>query len=393
VTGAPRAHHDEPVRAIDAERGSGRDRQRGSEHPAADLFAEVVGQPAALAALRAAAPRPVHAYLLVGPPGSGRRAAARAFAAALLCPEGGCGRCRHCTRALAGSHPDLVLIERTGPAVGVDEARRLVVAAQRRPYETARQVIMVTDLHLAARAAPALLKTIEEPPASTVFVLLADHVPPELATVASRCVEIRLSAVPEAVVARWLTSRGIPPERAAEVARSASGHLGRARLLAEDPGFARRLELWRTLPDRLDGTGSTTARLARQALEECDAALEPLRATHVAEMEHLAEQAEALGERGVPGRREANDRHHREERQWRTDELRAGLGELARSYRDRLADVLRMSERPGTSSRGDAGAASYRRAVEAVDAASAALVRNANELLLLEALFSRLAGD
>ena len=152
----------------------------------------MVGQPRAVAALRAAARNPVHAYLFRGPAGSGAAAAARAFAAAVLCPDGGCGHCETCRRALAGTHPDLVSVERTGASLGVDEARRLVALAQRRPYEAARQVLVVHDVHLAIRAAPALLKTVEEPPGATVFVLLADDMPPELATVASRCVEVAL---------------------------------------------------------------------------------------------------------------------------------------------------------------------------------------------------------
>ncbi len=88
------------------------------------------------------------------------------------------------------------MVERTGPAVGVDEARRLVGLSQHRPFESTRQVLVVGDVHLAIRSAPALLKTLEEPPPSTVFVLIADDVPPELVTVASRCVDDRLQADP-----------------------------------------------------------------------------------------------------------------------------------------------------------------------------------------------------
>ena len=84
------------------------------ERPVLSLFDEVVGQPRAVAALRAAAHHPVHAYLFRGPAGSGAAAAARAFAAAVLCPDGGCGHCETCRRALAGTHPDLVSVERTG---------------------------------------------------------------------------------------------------------------------------------------------------------------------------------------------------------------------------------------------------------------------------------------
>src|SRR5262249_34523173 len=160
----------------------------------------VVGQPAAVEALRAAARLPVHAYLLVGPPGCGIRPASRAFAAALLCPDGGCGHCRHCLRALAGTHPDLVTVERVGAQVSVDDARGLVTLAPRRPLETERRVLVLVDTHLTERSAPALLKTVEEPPPTTVFVLLAEDVPPELATVASRCVEVTFPPVATSAV-------------------------------------------------------------------------------------------------------------------------------------------------------------------------------------------------
>ncbi|MGH8987097.1 MAG: hypothetical protein ACRDXC_00670, partial [Acidimicrobiales bacterium] len=97
-----------------------------------------------------------------------------------------------------------------------------------------------------------------------------------------------------------------------------------------------------------------------------------------AELTVLQADAEALGERGVPGRREVTDRHHREERRWRAGELRAGLGVLARAYRDRLADAL------------DEPSRGYERAVGLATEAAAALEHNPQETLLLEALFVRL---
>ncbi|MDQ1423295.1 MAG: polymerase subunit delta, partial [Acidimicrobiaceae bacterium] len=82
---------------------------------------DIVGQPDAVVQLAAAASAPVHAYLFVGPAGSGKRAAGRAFAAALICADGGCGHCRDCRLALAGQHPDIREVERTGPAISVEQ--------------------------------------------------------------------------------------------------------------------------------------------------------------------------------------------------------------------------------------------------------------------------------
>ena len=354
---------------------TGVDGHEAVDLPAASLFAAVVGQPRAVASLRAAARRPVHAYLLHGPAGSGTRSAARAFAAALLCPRGGCGACATCQRVLAGNHTDFVEVERTGASVDVETARRVVAQAQRRPREGGRQVLVVADVHLAALAVPALLKTVEEPPEGTVFVLIADSVPESLTTLASRCVRVPFDPVPDQAVARWLEDAGIDPATAVAVARRAGGNLDRARLLATDPGFAARQEQWRTVRSRLDGTGSAAVRAADALLAAVDESLGPLRRRHEEEVQLAAERAERAGERSVPGRRELEDRHRREQRRWRTDELRAGLAELAGAERERLA-------------RGDPRAVA---AVDRIASATAALTRNPNEALLLEALLAALS--
>lgn len=355
--------------------------------PVPELFADVVGQAPAVETLRAAARHPVHAYLFLGANGSGVRPAARAFAAALLCPSGGCGACDTCRRALAGTHPDLVVVERTGAALGIDDARKLAQLAQRRPFEAHRQVLVVGDVHLAIRSAPALLKTVEEPPPATVFVLLCETVPPELVTVSSRCAEVRFPPVASGVIERWLVGRGGDPERAAVVADGCGGDLDRARLLSEDDGYVARHDLWRSVPSRLNGEGSVAASLTRDLLAAAEAAVAPMRDHNTDELARLEAESESLGERSVPGRRDVLDRHHREERRWRTDEIRAGFGVLARAYRDRLVHAVAA---------GDADPAEVdrcRRATEAITAAALSLERNPNESLLLESLLVRLGSN
>jgi DNA polymerase-3 subunit delta' len=350
------------------------------------LFADVVGQDDAVAQLAAASARPVHAYLLVGPPGLGQRALARGFAAALLCPDGGCGACAVCRRVLTGVHPDLVEVERQGAELSVDDARDVVRLASRRPLEAARQVVVVADIHTARRAAPVLLKTLEDPAAATVFVLLADSVPPELATVASRCVRIDLAPLSPDALAQWLRGEGVAPEAAAELARSARGSPERARLLATDPHLAGRRALWRSVPGRLDGTGAAAALLAAELLASAEEATEPLRARHAEELEELAAQAEATGQRGIPGRKTVEDRQRREERRWRTDELRAGLAVLAGVYRERMAAVAPGEQRAAER------LAALGAAVAAMEELSRELIRNPNETLMLEALLVRLSA-
>jgi DNA polymerase-3 subunit delta' len=355
------------------------------------LFEGVIGQERAVSRLMDASRRPVHAYLFHGPPGTGKRAAARGLAAALLCPEGGCGECRSCRRALAGTHPDLVTVERTGAALDVDDAREITVRAQRRPFESARQVLVVPDVHLASRAAPALLKTVEEPPPSTVFILLADDLPPGLATIVSRCVQVPFTAVAPRVVEEWLVGRGVTDEVAASVAEASGGNLDRARLLADDPGFDERRRQWRSVPGRLDGTGAAAVTVADGLLALADGALAPLRDRHARELATLEEQAEAVGARGIPGRKAVEDRHKREERRWRTDDLRMGLAALADGYRDRLVATVEggvPSGSPGVGAERRAAAAH----VDAVGRAAAALSRNVREDLLLETLMVELSG-
>jgi DNA polymerase-3 subunit delta' len=355
--------------------------------PAASLFAEVVGQEAAVTGLRAATVHPVHAYLFRGESGNGGLAAAHGFAAALLCPEGGCGVCLTCRQSLAGSHPDLHVVHRSGAALSVEDMRRLVTLAQRRPLQAARQVVIVTDVHLGGRAAPALLKTLDEPPGDTVFILLADDIPPELATVSSRCIQIPFPPVPRPVLVQWLTERGVEAEVAAVVADSSGGNPGRARVMAEDPEVAERAALWTSVPDQLSGSGEVAARLARRLAESSDRAVEPLRAEHARQLETLTEEAKEMGERGLPGRKEIVDQQAREERRWRTDALRAGLGALARAYRDRVVAGTAAPDRNG-----DRHAKAALDAVTLITEAAQTLPRNPHDALLLQSLLVRLGA-
>jgi len=341
------------------------------------LYDDVVGQHRAVAQLRAAAAAPVHAYLLLGPPGSGKRALARSFAASLLCPRGGCGECRDCTLARAEIHPDVEVVERDGPFITVPQAREIVRKAMRTPVEGGRKVLVLTDFHLVREAGPTLLKIVEEPPAGTVFVILAEHVPPELVTIASRCVRVDVGPVAPRVLAETLVAEGVEPGVAAEVAEAAGGRLDRARLLASDAGFSARRDAWRNVPARLDGTGAAVAVTAAELTQlVATAAVEPLEARHAAEAAALEERVERYGERGA-GRKDLDERHRRELRRLRMDELRFGLATLAGTYRDALA-----GETPDVARHVDA--------VAAIQDAAEALVRNPNETLLLQALLLKL---
>jgi DNA polymerase-3 subunit delta' len=121
--------------------------------------------------------------------------------------------------------------------------------------------------------------------------------------------------------------------------------------------------------------------------------VEPLRARHQVEMEGLGLEAEQRGERAVPRRKEIEERHKREERRWRTDELRAGFAVLAAAYRDRLALLAAPHPTPSAwSGRTAERVGELSDAIAVVERSSAELVRNPNESLLLEAMLVRLSA-
>jgi DNA polymerase-3 subunit delta' len=235
-------------------------------------------------------------------------------------------------------HPDLLVIEREGASISVDKAREIIRLATRSPVEGDRKVLVLVDFHLVTNAGPTLLKIIEEPPASTVFVILAEHVPRELVTIASRCVQVSFGPVPLETVVDALIAEGADPEHALRAARASAGRLDRARLLVNDDSIGRRLEFWEGAPRRLDGTGAAVAVIAAEAATMLDsAAVGPLEARQRAEVETIEARLEAAGGRaGIGVRKELVERHKRELKRLRDDELRFGLSVLQRAYRDAL---------------------------------------------------------
>ncbi|ERH15058.1 putative DNA polymerase III, delta' subunit, partial [Actinomyces johnsonii F0510] len=164
-----------------------------------------------------------HAWLVTGPPGSGRSNAARAFAAALQCtgPVPGCGQCKPCRDVMAGSHPDVVRLTTEKLIITMDEVKTLIGEAQRRPWTGRWRVILVEDAdRMAERTTNVLLKSIEEPPPQTVWLLCTPSADDVLPTIRSRCRPVTLRIPPADAVAELLVRRdGADPELAARAAR------------------------------------------------------------------------------------------------------------------------------------------------------------------------------
>lgn len=343
-----------------------------------------------------------HAWLVTGPPGSGRSTAALAFAAALECPQDGCGACASCRTVLAGTHPDVQRVRTETLSIGVDEARALVGRAARRPTHGPWQVVIVEDAdRLTEQAVDALLKAMEEPPPRTVWVLCAPSPEDVLPTVRSRTRHVRLRTPPASVVAAYLVDHdGVDPAMASFAARAAAGHIGRARRLARDEqARARRADVLR-VPTTVDGVA--TAVLVAAAL--VDAATEEAGAIS-AELDGPERDAlaTALGQ-GTTGRSmspsaraalgDLDKQQRRRATRLRRDALDRALIDLASFYRDVLATQLQApvpltnAEVAGSIEQVAARTVPEQtlRRLEAALAARTALDANVSALLALEAM-------
>jgi len=175
-----------------------------------------------------------HAWLFTGPPGSGRSNAALAFAAALVCRNGGCNNCTDCNTAMSGSHADVELIKTEGLSIKIDEVRELITRASWSPAVGNYRVVVIEDAdRLTESAANALLKAIEEPGLRTVWLLCAPSSTDVLPTIRSRTRSLVLRTPSVAAVAKLLEKEKFSPAMADFAARVSQGHIGRARHLAK----------------------------------------------------------------------------------------------------------------------------------------------------------------
>jgi DNA polymerase III subunit delta' len=322
-----------------------------------------------------------HAYLLYGPAGVGKRAAAFGFAGAIL------GDAR---RVEAGTHPDLQVIEPLGEMIRIDEIRALHHDLHMRPFEADRRVYLILDAdRLNADAADALLKDLEEPPAYATIVLVADTLGPIPETIRSRCQLIPFHRLPERVVREWVVAQepSLAEERVRVVARVAAGRLDRAQRLLDPDARDRRDGL-------IAAARSVYLAEAFDTSEGVAVVLDSARAFGAAAGTSEQEIVDTLD----LTTREADQRVKRAQRGAEREETLASLEELEAWYRDlivcgagadasvanadRLIDLRADAEKVG---RGAEDAAELVR-----EAWRVAEEFNVNPQLWLEALFVRL---
>jgi DNA polymerase-3 subunit delta' len=352
----------------------------------ADVFDDLIGHAPVVDLLRSEARNPAQAYLFVGPASTGKASAARRFAAALLCDgNDGCVR-----RVMEGSHPDVVLVEPQGRrAITVDQTRHTVAQASLAPLEGVRKVFLFEEGGLMNdEAANALLKTLEEPTASTIFLLVAESDDDLPETVASRCRKVVFGRVSEAEVTEGLIGLGIEAEQAAQAARISGGRPGLARALATEPDVATYRHVWLSVPLQLPEHPGDAFTLAEQVA----GAAEPLLAALKARQRDEAAAFQAEG--GVS--KALQERHDRALKRASSALYISGLEILAGFYRDAAAAQfgapVRNSDVPPKAFTAVHPARAMRNAERVLDTIDA-LHANQRPQLAFAALFSDLSGD
>jgi len=352
-----------------------------------DRFAAVPEQPEAKRLLSAALVEgPAHAYLLHGPRGVGKTAAARVFASALLGDDPRAGRKRP-------THPDLYVLERVGEMIRIDDIRELRHDLHMRPFEADRRVYLLLDAHLMNEdAADALLKDLEEPPEYATLLLVADELGSLPETVRSRCQLVPFRRLSDSAVREWVASREpeLDDAQRAAVARSAGGRLDRARRLLDPQAAERRAALVEAARSvYLDESFDPTV-AARVVLDAMGSAGEEAKRLEQEEVER----------RELTGR-DAEQRVRRAQRGAEREELLASLDGLAAWYRDLVVvaagadraavhadrlDDLRADVERGAGNGADRAAEHVRQVWRDAEEF------NVNASLALDALFVRLHG-
>ena len=345
-----------------------------------------------------------HAWLFTGPPGSGRSNAAIAFAAALVCKDGGCSKCNDCMSTITGSHADVELIKTEGLSIKIDEVRELISRASWSPSVANWRVVVIEDAdRLTDSAANALLKVIEEPGLRTVWLLCAPTLTDVLPTIRSRCRHLALRTPSIKAIANLLIERdAIDPKVADFVARASGGHIGRARYLATDLNAKQNRESILKLPFMLKDVAS--AFKAAQILVDAakNEALSDSEKKDEVEITKLKEAWGATGSRLAAGGSKAIKELEKEQKSRSTrmvrDYLDRALLDLSTLYRDVLlvqsgsSDSLINQDLKEQINKLAVSFGSERtlKKIDAILKTRTNLAQNAAPLLLIEALMCEL---
>jgi DNA polymerase-3 subunit delta' len=205
------------------------------------VFRDVVSQPEAVDQLLGAIHNESevhHAWLFTGPPGSGRSQLALAFAASILCAESGCGSCNSCQMIQSKNHPDVQVLNTDRVLISVDEVTEFIEKSIQMPAIGKYRIMVIEDAdRMSERTSNLLLKSLEEPPKGTIWMICAPSEADLLPTIRSRVRRVQLKVPTVEAVAQLLVEKyGIGVELAQQSAAQAQSHVGMARRLASNAG-------------------------------------------------------------------------------------------------------------------------------------------------------------
>lgn len=210
------------------------------------VFRDVVSQPEAVGQLLTAMGQDGkdihHAWLFTGPPGSGRSQLALAFAAALMCSEGGCGTCNSCQMIQSRNHPDVQVLNTERVLISIDEVSEFIDKSIQMPAIGKYRIMVIEDAdRMAERTSNLLLKSLEEPPKGTIWMICAPSEADLLPTIRSRVRRVQLKVPTVDAVAQLLVEKyGVGFQIAQQSAAQAQSHVGMARRLATNAGARER---------------------------------------------------------------------------------------------------------------------------------------------------------
>ena len=278
-----------------------------------------------------------HAYLFVGPPGSGKLAAAQALAQCIICENGGDGSCGECIRVAHHTHPDVFWLA-PGSANGylIDQVRELIKDASRTPMRANSKVYVLDRVDLLrGSAANALLKTIEEPPEGVTFILLGRTLDAVLPTIASRCQVIPFRSIPSGQAVALVMGETGASEAECRVALAVAGAPGRAREYLASPA---RKQVRGLVVRTLDGLPASDAwDVVVAARELCETVGTQLGEVREAQQDAMDGAADFLSPKAVKQLEEANNREL-------TARRHSGMMEMLAAMKSVLRDVLLMLE-------------------------------------------------
>lgn len=372
------------------------------------VWDELLGQPEAIEQLRRVVENKdagfQHSWLFTGPAGSGRSTLARAFASALQCEENGCGECSTCKLISADAHPDVRMLVTDKVIISIEEVRQLVQFSSLGATLGRYRIIVIEDAdRMTERTSNVLLKALEEPQEKTIWILCAPSAADMLPTIRSRTRNIVLRLPSNDEVAQLLVQRDkVSSELAAQCARQAQQHVGMARRLAlSKDARQRRMETLRELISisNLSGAMATAERLINLAKKDAEAS---------AEEKNLAERSRLLIAYGIddekiPANLRSEFRQLEENQKRRnTRALRDGIDRILTDTESLFRDVLsiqlgteaelintelqvEINQRAAETSAEDSVVL-----LEAISAARQRLESNVRDLLVMEALCTKL---